>query len=348
MTDINLTCVTGLNNNGEVVGNIYYALTSGSFIYSQSTLKVLLPNTIVGNINDAGQIGLNSGSIRAPTLYNSHIGQYQIVGSPSSEGNASAVNQNGDAAGITTIQFDQLKPALFRNGQTLYLGSLIDNGRGYANALNNRDEVVGDAGSANGVHAFLYSGGSIHDLGALPGYSESHGLGINDSGQVIGSADDISASGEGLHRAFLYQNGAMKDLGTLGGINSVAYGINNAGVVVGWADNLTGAEPFVYSGGVMRDLFALVPDGGAWSTGMAETINDKGQIAGTAFHNGGLYIFLATPVAVPEPGAVACFGVGLVALGGLLRRRVRAALACPAAFESGGGATACEKFHTGY
>ena len=38
-----------------------------------------------------------------------------------------------------------------------------------------------------------------------------------------------------MHHAFVYDGTEMIDLGTLGGLFSVAYGINNDGVVVGYA-----------------------------------------------------------------------------------------------------------------
>jgi probable HAF family extracellular repeat protein len=50
--------------------------------------------------------------------------------------------------------------------------------------------------------------------------------------------------------AFLYSDGKMTDLGTLGGKESVAFGINDAGQIVGWADNANGyAHAFLYSFG---------------------------------------------------------------------------------------------------
>ena len=55
-------------------------------------------------------------------------------------------------------------------------------------------------------HAFLYSGSSMIDLGALGGNSWASG--INNSGQVVGAADNAS----GNYRAFLWKSGVMYDL----------------------------------------------------------------------------------------------------------------------------------------
>lgn len=68
----------------------------------------------------------------------------------------------------------------------------------------------------------------------------------------------------------------ITDLGTLGGAESHAFAINNAGDVVGAALTEAGERhAFLYSGGVMHDLGTL---GGASSTAYA--INDAGQVVG--------------------------------------------------------------------
>jgi probable HAF family extracellular repeat protein len=57
----------------------------------------------------------------------------------------------------------------------------------------------------------------LTDLGSLSAGSFSGASGINDAGQVTGSAAINSVP---VSRAFLYSNGRMKDLGTLGGSGS--------------------------------------------------------------------------------------------------------------------------------
>ena len=66
------------------------------------------------------------------------------------------------------------------------------------------------------------------------------------------------------------------DLGTLGGTNSAAFGINESGQVVGYAETISGEEDaFLYTSGTMKDLGTL---GGTFSD--ANGINDADQVVG--------------------------------------------------------------------
>ena len=80
-----------------------------------------------------------------------------------------------------------------------------------------------------GLHAFVYSGGMMSDLGTFGG-SSSTANAINGAGQIVGYA---SYAGDVQQHAFLYSGGMMTDLGTLGGNTSDAYAINASGQIVG-------------------------------------------------------------------------------------------------------------------
>ncbi|HEX9059306.1 MAG TPA: X2-like carbohydrate binding domain-containing protein [Clostridia bacterium] len=110
------------------------------------------------------------------------------------------------------------------------------------------------------------------DLGTLGGSSDIWAYGINNSGQVVGTAH---LSGD-LEHAWKWENGEMTELRTLGGSNAGAKGINDKGQAVGEAQTLDGLyHACIWENGEIIDLGIL--DGNSYANG----INDKGQVVGT-------------------------------------------------------------------
>ena len=95
------------------------------------------------------------------------------------------------------------------------------------------------------------------------------------------------------------------DLGTLGGTNSMAYCVNDAGAVVGTAEIGDGAyHAFMVTnalGGMVRmmDLNSMVPANSGWELMEARGINAAGQIVGWGMYAGHTNAFLLTPVLGP-------------------------------------------------
>jgi len=156
-------------------------------------------------------------------------------------------------------------------------GTLYDLGGHFSVAygINSAGQICGETVTETlDPHAFLFVVGGNTDLGTLGG-SASTALAINDSGQLTGAATLPS----GLRRAFLYSGGIMGDLGTLGGSVSSGVALNGAGQVVGdsCTTNDAGTHAFLYTSRSMVDLGTL---GGSSSS--ATTINTAGQVAGEA------------------------------------------------------------------
>jgi probable HAF family extracellular repeat protein len=147
-------------------------------------------------------------------------------------------------------------------------------GTSEAIAINSTGEIAGWSTAPGGADdvAFLYSSGSMIDLGTIDGGTSSVANGINDAGTVIGNSDTAS----GGERGFIYRNGKMTDIGTLGGANSAVNAINDNGVITGSSEDASGVTlPFVYSNGTMTSL-------GTYNISTTpQAINDKGVIVGT-------------------------------------------------------------------
>jgi probable HAF family extracellular repeat protein len=229
------------------------------------------PNGVANQINDAGEVvgqAENSTPDYAcplpqvlqfkPTLWkNGKVQKLQTVGGDP-DGVALAINRYGQAVGgsglctsyqlTTLINLFSLHALLWEKGKVTDLGSLGGTGYGGGNlalALNDLGQVVGNADLPGDVanHAFLWTKGKpMQDLGTLSGDAISAGLGINNSGRVVGVSLDANFN----PRAFVWQNGVMTDLNTLIPTNSTLYlllacSINSEGQIVGFAvDTLSG------------------------------------------------------------------------------------------------------------
>lgn len=140
-------------------------------------------------------------------------------------------------------------------------------------------------------HAFLYSNGTMTDLGTLGG-TDSMGYDVNIAGQVTGySSTGIRTPSGDIYHAFLYSNGAMTDLGALeGGNNSMGMSINDSGQVSGFSGtggDFNNPHAFLYSNGIMNDLGTLSGSTNSYGHG----INSAGQVVGmdSLYYGSGVY-----------------------------------------------------------
>jgi probable HAF family extracellular repeat protein len=126
------------------------------------------------------------------------------------------------------------------------------------------------------VHAFLFEGGVMTDLGAPDGVP-SQAVDINNRGQIAGWRGPA-----GARHAVVWWRGEMTDLGTLpGGSTSTAVAINNRGDVTGDADEASGRPTsFAWIDGVMTSLGTLTVGPGAVD------INARAQIVGSNSESG--------------------------------------------------------------
>jgi probable HAF family extracellular repeat protein len=167
-----------------------------------------------------------------------------------------------------------------------------------ASDVNSSGDVVGSSdlvATSRTKHAFVFSNGSMSDLGVLPGDTDSKATAINDSGDVVGYS--YNASTPSVVHAFVYSGGSLTQIIAPAGTRTVASDVNKPGVIVGHYYNPTkpGDAAFIYVNGQMVDLNSLVPPGSGWDLTTANSINDRGEIAGAGMLNGRTHAFLLSP-----------------------------------------------------
>ena len=217
---------------------------------------------------------------------------------------AFGINKKGQVVGSSTVASPIYHAFLWDSESMTDLGTLGGQ-QSEAEDVNDVGQVVGWSHINSGnSRAFLWENGVMQNLGTFGGRS-SAAYGINNAGQVVGGAEIVDNSDPQdpyyYAHAFLWQNGAMQDLGTLGGKLSYAYGINDAGQVVGQAEYINDAgHAFLWQNGPMQDLGTL---GGTSS--LAYAINNAGQVVGSAsLLNGDTHAFLWKNSAMQDLGTL--------------------------------------------
>lgn len=251
-----MTDVRGLNGTGRIVG---YASVDGvnnfSFSYAGGTFSLLPPapvTSIAHGINDAGTIVGSTLEDPAPTRgFILSGGAYAYFSRP---GWTHSYGRAISASGLVT---------------------------GYS------EDVTGSSSSG-----FIYNPatGAFTDI-AIPGSAFTIAQGINNAGQVVGSAI-LSPGGA---RAFLRQPDGTIALFQIGGNPTRARGISDTGLITG----------FVTIGGVTSGFvgdslgYQLLDVPGSTLT-VGEAINNLGQVSGLYNDaSGATRGFIATPVSLP-------------------------------------------------
>jgi len=182
---------------------------------------------------------------------------------------------------------------------------------GTADAINDQGQIAGISGicsnavgGASAIHAVFWQdqNSTPIDMGNLGGEAWNTPNSMNSKGEVVGFGNPSGDQNAPFDPIAFYwsQQTGMVNLGTLDPFpNSIAYAINNHGVIVGQGLNLsTGAShAFIYQDGFMTDLNSLMIGHKSLTLLYANDVNDEGVIAGGAIDakTGVVSAFVAIP-----------------------------------------------------
>jgi len=320
-----------INNQGTVVGEASVGAlgslptcspeTCGppeGWIFENGTLRQLPPLdsdsfTFADDINNEGVVsGGSAGNIIEEAVLWKPNGTIRNLGTGLADSDSSAeafaISNSGKIVGVSYDATNTI-PTTFNGsgGASLLCGNV----QGYPSNIN-------DAGFTAGL-LYLPQGGTaamtcppfgVIEAPPNPTFAD-FAVDLNNRNQIVGRIT-IGPSFGNFH-PFLYQDGHTTDLGTLFPDNpasvGAAFGINDPGVIAGWSaagGGVPGVKPIDPSAimvirGKMVNLNTLLPEKyrSTWRLVVANAINNRGQIAGTAwvggYPNGVEHAFLLSP-----------------------------------------------------
>lgn len=313
----NNAALAGYSYNGPFGGSNDFYLTAVAFTWEHGVLQPLpllsgWPGAFAFSINNNKLISGcannvdNLGNIVQTTVLWDH-GNPINLGIPMgySSGCALGINNRGEVVGVA-FSTSASTPLIWYKSQITPLPLPTGAVGGIAERINDRGEIVGyvDFGSSpppgtGEFHSILWKPKEqnylVLDLGGFPGYFVSFAYHVNNRGQVVGLSSDAA----GNVYAYLWTGGPLQNLGTLpGGTFSEAWWNNQYGQILGDGDRADGNfVDFLWQNGVMTDLNDLVPAGTPLLNGSPGGINERGEIAATAFLPDGTSVgFLLTPI----------------------------------------------------
>lgn len=331
-----------INSSGQVVGALSVGTAGHAFYFDGIGVSDLGTlggaNSAAFGINDSGTVvGYSELGVNLFQAFRYAGGVLTAL--PAGLSDARAINNSGTIVGTGALPDGQggftTRAYTYAGGVVTDLGILPDNdgASSYGYGINDAGVAVGavEVGGAPNrpTDPFRSSGGLMQNLGNFDGvFGAAHA--VNDAGLVVGSAGALYLDDDNIYpeKAFLWNNGVLSALGEFKpNGNSVAFDINNAGLIVGRADAPAGTRGFVSTGVGLVALDSLIDPGAGWTITAANGINDLQQIAATACNLAGCFAVRLDLAPVPEPTETALLGAGLLVLGlpamPALRRRVR-------------------------
>ena len=323
----------GINDAGQIAGTIAPKdgqKVSHSIIWKDGSLteisvtppqREFFSSSINRAGNLAGALQIQHGGPHAAVWRNSSITDLDSDESRKRyTSRATGINTDGRVVGWSFTTGADPTATLWDNGTVVDLGASIKReGYSEAHAINDNGSIVGrfdelartkSGRKILGSHAFVWQANTVKMLPTIGGRNASAD-GINDRGQIVGWSNIKASTGyafsSAAHATLWDGIGAIDLGGSPGFMRTSAVAINNAGQIVGSADNPQIGAGFVDAGDHhalywdrkrrMVDLNQYLPgklSEAGWVLTEATGINEAGVIVGNAYnaqtHLGTLFV----------------------------------------------------------
>jgi probable HAF family extracellular repeat protein len=239
----------GLNDDGVVVGEIDLPMGhTRAFLWTAS-----------GGIRDLGTLGGDDALAQGINNRGEVVGFSTLAGGGPTHGfvwtarggmkDAGLFNNSNtrlrtiDAAGMSGAGTGQGQAVLWHPSTGFTgLGFLAGGGFSYGARINDRGQVAGFSDTGISTHAFRWTASTaMTDLGSLNGIAgRSEALDISSGGDIVGGTTTVADTAN-LHAFHWTPAHGMSQLPALSGdVADEAYGINESGTIVGYADSPDG------------------------------------------------------------------------------------------------------------
>jgi len=311
-----------INNSGQVVGN----RRSSGYVYSNGALTSLANGVFALDISNKGMIATFNQSLGDSFLsgppFSSAVDVGRLTGCGPGDTPITAVNDSGDAVGVSNAPTTCRQPFLFTpNSQMTSLGGFSPAFQWLA--INNSNQIVGYGVSNGATRAFELINGTLTDLDPSNATAyDSEAQAINDAGEFVVNSNEAFCTkrlGPPTFKTITYvcrgtiwnplkfSGSTVTTLPALGPYGGTAAAIDYFGDVVGTSQTATGAtHGFINLYGSTFDLNSHpLTNGTGWTILQAYDINDSGQIVALGQDaSGNQDVVILTPQIVKQPPPV--------------------------------------------
>lgn len=202
-------------------------------------------------------------------------------------GSARGINNNGEIVGYSYVASHR-HPTYWSSSSASPedLGFPDGISYAYASSISDQGHIVGSTGEIqSNSTAIQFRPGSPKKLEHLLGAGLAYAWEVNASGLISGSANDTPSKMNYAWGVY-WEDGLINDIGSgQGGNWTVAYGLNDAGVIVGYSLASDGRNiPFYWNNGSFTELPYL---GQGFGLQKAYDINNNGDIVGASRDDSG-------------------------------------------------------------